>query len=865
MSATTTTYTFGGINLMTAVRAVERDSLDLSEPGRIRFKLVIMGTSADNRQSLLSDIVRTLDAAKVAESVGKSVTFDIQRRTSQPASYDVYGGTITPVRVEVGAQIQTVAVELLCYPYARSAPYTVTVPGTLTGAAAEFLLTGVPGDAPALLHIESTDVSTAGVIQRQRIAMLPGGMTSLSAYNAWQATTALGGATSVSDSGSVGGAYATRTLTGLSHADIARVVLPSSDYHRGRFDGYARVLATGTAIGTPTALTGVASPGSPTLNSPTIQAPTFTSETTEIAEATVRATSTPTVRGTLAHAASPKGDPTYTASWSTSLQSGDAAYLLLFYTTQNPGNYATITGYTKMFTRQLDGGTGSGARYIALYYRNSGSSQSSVSVAFFDTIASSFIVGVGIDGVASAPLAGLDVGGPARDITLSVGNTTIPNQLGVILAASGAMSGAGGQYTTRVANGAGYVGSRLFADIGMATGGTVSTETLETGAGVLLLFSPTSSTTPAQTETTTDYNEPTPGELAPGTYAGYVQSVDADGYRSLVSTARTASVAAYRSAATWSWGSIGTAESYVLTVVNNGVYYEFETAATSFQLTALPDAGRALRSFATQSVTARVRALDAANHAGNATASVTDTGLLTSGKLAYSWGSVSNAVAYELFLSVGARVYRTVTTDTAYNLVTFDGLDQVSALPATSGALAPAPFIRAQVMTANDHVKSSIEEVATDGSGAWRLVRVFSDQPLPPTDALLSGEWPNGAVEVQGRSANGASATVRIGGLWIVASREAQVEATIHNLAHATKRRYVLEAHRSGRGVIGWLENISTGVESGRAISTGTLTAQPGNSIGSIALEQAAGLSDLVNAGVVLNVTVYPRWNWEAS
>jgi hypothetical protein len=720
-------------------------TLDLSTPGVIRWQQRIAGADADERINAANALFRLIRRAAHAESIGSSITFSMRRGGTEYVHFDLTGMNDPErnIRVLPGGASAIYDMEVTCYPYPRGDAALITgdISGTHAGATAAFLVTDVPGHIDALAHLELTDTSATGVINRVRASIIRGDFTASTDYTPWVDANALTGATDTADANSYGSDYATRTLTSTSFANIARGVQPAGARQQGRMDGYARVYSTGTAIGTPGSLTGTVQ------RSPSSVRQSATDNTASIAPA-----------------------------WaSTTL---DGSTLLGIVGGINTGGTGMTPGTTP-------------ANYSLVTFRTSGTTPSG-GVASAEAFAAAYTR-------EAAPATAA-----ATTVPMNVTGETLGGESGIILELANVDS---------MTADLGSIGGFSPVDIPLFTPPSVPCLLIAYANGA---------------------------DAVPTIGSGFTTVATADGL--IVSRKRVTSAGAFRLSVTTSGSGA--------CLVNMFCFSEVEALA-SYAL----DAG---------TYTARVQAIDEAGYRSNATASATATPTINQNAVAWSWTAATNATAYALTIQYGSRFYEVITTGTSYELVTMAGLKEVAALPATSGATAPPPSLRARIGTANDHTLTTLPDVALSGAGAFEMVRLFSNRMLPPIDAPLADTWPDYAVEVQGRSANGANATVRVDAYWIVPCREPQVEAWIQGLAHATKRRWILESHRSGKGAFGWLENTSGGAEVGRLTTAGSLLIPPGNSIVLLEFEQASDVHTFA-AQVTASLTVFPRQRWEAT
>ena len=261
----------------------------------------------------------------------------------------------------------------------------------------------------------------------------------------------------------------------------------------------------------------------------------------------------------------------------------------------------------------------------------------------------------------------------------------------------------------------------------------------------------------------------------------------------------------------------------------------------------------------------RVRAIDAANGISNAIAFSAPVITTDRSSLTYTWVASTNAVQYELVISDGTHVYSFITSGTSLTITTLANGTQVAALPATTGAAGVAPRMEAIVGTSGDLTFNSCPEIVLDTDNVWRMARVAGGRQIPPLGAALDWSRLSGAVRLRGRSSNGAPATVEVSHIWM--AHHGGSRATFENptMESTTARRWVVESHRSGRGAIGWMENIAAG-DAVRILRTaGVPLLSPGDNIITLLLEGVNGaVTSLSGISVSVRLIIYPRWLWEA-
>lgn len=724
-------------------------------PGQLSWSLRIGGESADDRAAAANALQRWLSRAATAVGVSDAVTLECRRGGSYPVYLDITGGTLTSGQIEPGGAGQVYNLTLTCLEYAHSSSYPVSVPGTLSGATAAILVRGIPGTVPALAHLELTDTSASGAVNRVRLAVAPRDQEYSDAtdFTAWHDAAATGSATTSSDATALGGGYAALTSSATAWQNVATITPPSDALYRGRRDGYLRVRGSGTAIGTPSAFAGTVSDA--TVNT--------TGGDTTTADAT-----TPALAG-IHTSASRTGSGTMSLS-RTGATSGETL-LIVGYVDQLTGGM-TLAG-TGTLAPILDR-SGTNSRLFAWIVRNNTSSAAITATVTTSggTAPNGWITLVELRNLGTAPgVDDLSYTIDAADPSLSVATADSADDVVVLLGIAD-----GGTVTT--ISGITALGDGGWKQVdGIAQ--SVSSKVVLTGgtwSGVMIALSVPTTTSVVSTSDI-QYVEPTPGELAIGTYTARVQGIDRAGYR------------------------------------------------------------------------------------GNATASLPKTTTVGRSSIDWSCATLSNAVAYVWTIQTGTKYYEVITATPSYTLTTLDGLGQVAALPATTGALAPPPLIRARIGTAGGTTYADVSDIVVDASNTWQLQRLFADRATPPVEAML-GEWVDSRIVVQMASANGAAATVNVDALWLVPSREPQATIEVPGMAEATPRRFVIESARNGRGTVAWRENVGTGAEVGQLTTFGAFIIPPGDAVLLLEAEQANG-EQVQAASFTATLTVWPRHSYE--
>lgn len=273
--------------------------------------------------------------------------------------------------------------------------------------------------------------------------------------------------------------------------------------------------------------------------------------------------------------------------------------------------------------------------------------------------------------------------------------------------------------------------------------------------------------------------------------------------------------------------------------------------------------------------TVRVQGVDTFGTRSNASASSSSVTLTNPyGALTASWTAPTGDVAqYVVTVQKGTtyREFLTGTTATSFTITDLAAGKAVSGLPATTGAVAPSPRLIPRIGTTGQASAdlTTLDEIILPSDNQWHLVRLDSlmGREFPPAAATQDGERADWAVEFQQRAANGLSATVQIDGLFMTPHDEPSATIWKQGLDLATKRRWIIESHRSGRGLVVRLVDLTDGTTIKESlVADGLLTAASGmDTIISLSMAQAAGVMPLAAQMAVHRVTVWPRWGWEAS
>jgi hypothetical protein len=718
-------------------------SLNLDQPGQIFYTQTIKGPTSNERNRRAAELLAFLASAAERTTLADGLTFSMRRFGAEDwTHYDLhgYGGDAErAARVLNHGRMAEYDLQLGVHPYARSDVLSIETAGTFTGSTAAILLRNIPGSRPALARFEFTDTSPTGAINLVRLAVIPGPFEASTDYTAWIDGAAISPASAPASAAALGGFYAERTTTSMTHVPLARMVQPAGTRQRGRFSGFLRANGTGTVIGTPASLTGTAARSA----------------------AAVRQ-STADITGVISPA------------WSSTTLAGST--LVGIVTGANTGGTAVTEGTTPSgYSLQALGGSNTsrnGTTPTADYV---------FAAAYANQNASAVAAGTGVTMDTTGETFGANVG-----------------------------------FIVELTNIAAMIG-----EMGTQEGLVPSTiPILDVPANTIMIAY---------------------------AYSASAQPVIGGGFTNLyasngltVAYRRVTNATSFRPTASVS--GTGAVLFNVLLFAEAEIPAEYQLAAGSYG--------------------ARVQAIDAAGYRGNALAASTVTATIGQNSIGWTWGAVSGAVAYVITFSYLDRFYEAIVSGTSYSLTTLAGLKEVTAMPATAGAVAPAPRMRLTVGTENDHVFTPLPEFAMDGDSTFRLYRAFADVPLPPVATPLGGGQPEWSAQVEVRSANGLNATGRADALWLPPAREPYAEAWIHGLAESTKRHFVLETHRSGKGINAWLEDTAMVAEAGRLNTAGSLLIPPGDSILLMAFEQAAGAHVFTARGTV-SLKVWPRNRWE--
>lgn len=278
--------------------------------------------------------------------------------------------------------------------------------------------------------------------------------------------------------------------------------------------------------------------------------------------------------------------------------------------------------------------------------------------------------------------------------------------------------------------------------------------------------------------------------------------------------------------------------------------------AVALGLRATPAA--AAGSLAPGAYTARVQAVDISGALSNASAGTVVTVAAAGASIAYAWGAPAVGVVAGYVLTVQApdgsfRAFAFDAATTSYAMTDVALGATAGGLPAVSGATASPGRFRALLNGAPIG-----DEVTLPAAGSWRLVDVGAGL-LGATARALDGSRGGGTLTIQGASGGGGAANLDADAVFLPALDEPTAAIETTDLAASTGL-LVLESDRALRRSIGW-EAPSGGpatTVTSAALTAGLLTLAPGDNLVAVALDGAAGVSDLsLTANVTL--TIWPR------
>ena len=764
-----------------------KETLDLREPGIVKFTLLLVGTDSQDRADKHHDLITFLNHGTVAEGIGKTATFTWSRGTDHTQICDFYEGTapLSPAILGNG-RYQECYVELKAYPYFRSASYTTTISGNLVGSTAAYLVEGVPGNAPALVHGELVDTSLSGIINEVIMGVYwekdLGASPTGTEFVAWHDLTAAGSGTSGAEADAMGDAVNSNiAFTNTTMTDFGTVSLPTSGRYRGVFDGWLRLQGDGELITVPTGL------GS------TITEPTITITEVETTPETITADETPAIPD------STSGGATTGTSFNVtglSRTAGDLVMVFVYSRDATPPAVSSITstGLAMTLVAARTGDTTTHRYEIWVDENVDSTSSTQLTVTMDATISDTRVLAIAANGLAaSGMLERIREYVAAKPGISAIGTTNLPNQLALFFQGASISTSLAGTFDNgytllQSANGT-VAGYKVIEDIGTTPTSEAFGVLDATWSGFQLLLSPDTTTVPAVTDTSTEYAQPTPGVLEPGTYSCRVQARDLTGKRSNATSSNNAVVTVQNSSVAWDWADTTGAASYAVSI----------SAAITGQPT---------------------------------------------------------------------RVYETIVSTSTFTLTDLSLLGEINALPLTSGATATPMRARAVIGTTNDYVftpGSDDEILVPNATSGYYLKKAFTAVPLPPSGgAMLDGSWIDSTIKAQGASGNGiAGGQLRFDAVFLLPSNRPQARLWAEGHALASASRFVFETHRSGTGMVVWLENTAGSAEAGRLHKAGTMRLLPGDNILLFAFLQAAEKHSFDNARMTCILTIYPRTKWE--
>jgi hypothetical protein len=270
------------------------------------------------------------------------------------------------------------------------------------------------------------------------------------------------------------------------------------------------------------------------------------------------------------------------------------------------------------------------------------------------------------------------------------------------------------------------------------------------------------------------------------------------------------------------------------------------------------------------SYTVSVQGRDRANRRGPALshAPVALTADVDGHRLDLSWTPPAGGVASTLItIDAGALgIYQDEVegTATSYRLAS---LEAVARLPAAtlSAEPAPGPLVMLRSGTASGVLTAppGARIVELDPDGALRAMCLARHAELPPAPELADGTRPPWALEVDIASGNGLPASVALHDLWLAPADAAQPIVQAADLNVAVPRRWVLEAHHSGRGITAHIRSTGAGYPPAEdARGSGQLLVGSGAVALSVLLVSAGGV---VTGNEAISVTgeIVPRYAWQ--
>jgi hypothetical protein len=546
-----------------------------TEPGRFAFTWLAKGADATEVAYTANIVQSAINQAATAASIDQAVTLITDLLgTDYPMTYHLTGGTMAARDRYTTAA--TYDIVLNCYPTARSEPYDVTVAGSLAGTSAAILVPGIPGTAPALMHLE---LDAAAAVNRIRLAVAPRdqGYTSATGFTAWHNAAIAGSASATTDATAVGGSYATLSgITSTAWQDLATVTPPSGSLYRGRRDGWLRVRGSGTALSQPGSLTN------------SVSAAVITNLDTQ---ATTPAAAGISYIGTAA--ATPS---TFTIPRTGATAGG--TLLIVQFTSGSSGGSTTLSG-TGTFTKVFDHieNTPVAQHLVVWIARNNTATTDITATVTGTTTSTTFylfeLLNLGTNPqIADVAYFLADAVDPS--LSLTTGNTA--GQVAVMInTAANVVVGYASQPSAALL---GSTNNGIWVQVPEPYTNITMRPILSVSNGVAAAgFVLTVPTTTVPNSAGTEYQQPTPGTLFAGSYVMRVQAIDQAGYRSNATASSTATVTVDNSAVTASWTASTGALAYALTIqaTISGrpvATYEVITSNTSYVLTTTDGLGQ---------------------------------------------------------------------------------------------------------------------------------------------------------------------------------------------------------------------------------------------------------------------------------
>lgn len=261
----------------------------------------------------------------------------------------------------------------------------------------------------------------------------------------------------------------------------------------------------------------------------------------------------------------------------------------------------------------------------------------------------------------------------------------------------------------------------------------------------------------------------------------------------------------------------------------------------------------------------RLQAVDVSGRVSNATSTIIETVTKPNGRIDLTWTAPAGQISHYLLSWQRGAVIRQIATPnatTSYSLTTETGAKIISALPSTVGATASPNPLRLRAGTLNGTLSAIDRQILVPSGGQWFLVN-GGLLDLPPVERLVDGSRPDWAIEIDAISGGGAAANVEVDAVFLAPHDHPQLTVEVPGLTLVALRNWLIETHRSGKSMSGWLRDTGTSAEAGRITPVGVLTLPPGDVILAMAADVVSGVSDMVDAKVQAAMTIYPRFKWQ--